>query len=117
ERPTNLLLKKLSKVTLYVLLIWSVGITLFVRTALGLQDTVERDQKYIYTAAVSSIGPGKSKVFLDFTYEFYFAGRSLGWQLYTPYIEVEYDTQGNWLFNNKYEPKEKFASLLSEMDY
>src|SRR5690606_12303076 len=71
----------------------------------------------IYKVAASAIGEGNHRVFLGFTYEFYFAGRSLGWELYTPYIEEAFDSEGNWIKDNLYAPEDKFVALLSDMDY
>lgn len=109
-------LKNFAHAALGILIIWSVGIAL-VRTTLGLEAKTELDRERIHQVASSSIGPGNHKVFLGFTYEFYFVGRSLGWQLYTPYIQFTYDSQGNWIRENDYQPKEKFLNLLSGMDY
>lgn len=110
-------IRRFTRIGLYGLVIWSVGISLFFRTALGLESKKHSQQEEIFEVAKTSIGPGNYKVFLGFTYEFYFVGRSLNWQLYSPYIKYEYDSEGNWLSDNKYEPKEKFVALLSKMDY
>ncbi|WP_162052630.1 hypothetical protein [Pontibacter pamirensis] len=114
---SNRWLKKVSILALGVVTLWSVGTSLLVRTVLGLEGKTERDRNKIYHVAASSIGPGNYKVFLGFTYEFYFVGRSLGWQLYTPYIQFSYDSEGNWIRENDYQPKDKFHKLLSQMDF
>lgn len=109
-------IRRLGKISLYVLVFWALGISLIVRTALGLENK-NHQQEEIFEIAKSLIGPGNYKVFLGFTYEFYFVGRSLKWQLYSPYIKYEYDSEGNWINDSKYEPEEKFVALLSKMDY
>jgi hypothetical protein len=117
ESSSSLLLKRGRIVALSVLIAWSVGTSLLVRTAFGIEGKFERNRNKIYQAAATAIGPGNYKVFLGFTYEFYFVGRSLGWHLYTPYIQFSYDDQGNWIREKDYKPKDKLLKLLSEMDY
>jgi TM2 domain-containing membrane protein YozV len=114
ESQSNLL-KSLRIITLSVLLAWSVGISLLIRTALGLEGKSERNRDKIYQVAVSKIGKGNHNVFLGFTYEFYFVGRSLGWKLYTPYILYSNNEQGKW--EMPYKPTPEFLELLSKMDY
>ncbi|MDX5480882.1 MAG: hypothetical protein LPK07_04305, partial [Hymenobacteraceae bacterium] len=110
-------LKRASTLALAGLVTWSVGTSLVARTVLGLKGKSERDRDHFQKLASSSIGAGNYKVFLGFTYEFYFVGRSLGWQLYTPYIQFTYDSEGNWLRESDYKPKHQFIKLLSQMDY
>ena len=117
ENFKNAIFKKFAFTALVILIIWSVGISLLVRTTLGLETKTALDRDRIHQVASSSIGSGDHKVFLGFTYEFYFVGRSLGWKLYTPYIQFTYDSQGNWIRENDYQPKDKFLKLLSGMDY
>lgn len=114
---TSRLLRKASRVAMTVLVIWSIGISLIVRTALGLEASSEMDRDRIKHVLSTAIGPGEYKVFLDFTYEFYFVGRSLGWEMYTPYLQFTYDEQGNWLRESDHLPKDKFLELLAMMDY
>lgn len=114
---SNLLLKRLRVFALSVLLIWAVGISLIIRTALGLEGKAERDRNKIYQVAFSNIGPGNHDVFLAFAYEFYFVGRALGWDLYTPYMQFSFSDQGNWTRENAYKPTHKLLELLSKVDY
>ncbi|MGV3502908.1 MAG: hypothetical protein ACO1O1_04325 [Adhaeribacter sp.] len=107
--------KRWSRVTLGLLLTWSVSISLLIRTALGLEGKTERDRDHIYQAAMSRIGAGQHHVFLAYTYEFYFAGRALGWKLYTPYIQ--YSTKDRGIWDRPYKPTPQFRALLSRMDY
>lgn len=111
------ILSKGKKFALIVTVIWAIGISLVARTALGIQASAEMDRDRVKQVLLTSIGEGEYSVFLDFTYEFYFAGRSLGWKLYTPYIHFTYDDQGNWLRESDHLPKDKFLELLSQMDY
>jgi hypothetical protein len=109
---------RLASITFLVLVVaWSIGISIFLRTALAFSERSSHDRNLITDAATSAIGRGNYKVFLAFTYEFYFTGRSLGWQLYTPYIQFTYDAAGNWIRKDDYQPKDKFISLMSKMDY
>ena len=117
KEKTKTRLIKLRNIGLSVLVLWSIGISLFVRTAIALDNRPDAYLNDIYETANSTIGKGPFKVFLGFNYEFYFAGRSLDWQLYNPYVKYEYDEGGNWISDKKYEPKTQFENLLSKMDY
>jgi hypothetical protein len=110
-------IRRVSAIFLVLVVVWSIGISIFLRTALAFNDRSSHDRNLISKAATSAIGPGNYKVFLAFTYEFYFTGRSLGWQLYTPYIQFTYDAAGNWIRKDDYQPKDKFIKLMSKMDY
>ncbi|QYA25180.1 hypothetical protein G3I01_06525 [Gramella sp. MT6] len=113
----NILLKRLSNFGLFVLVMWAVAVSLIFKTVMANGSDSASHQERIFEIANSSIGPGEYKVFLGFNYEFYFAGRSLDWQLYSPYVKYEYDAEGNWISENKYAPEDKFVELLSKMDY
>ncbi len=110
-------IKRLSIAFLILTVVWSIGISIFLRNALAIDYRSSHDQSLISEAALSTIGQGNYKVFLAFTYEFYFTGRSLGWQLYTPYIRFTYDAAGNWIRKDDYQPKDNFIKLMSKMDY
>lgn len=109
--------KSLHQTALGLLILWSVFISLGLRTAFGVEVKSEKDRNKIYKAASKTIGPGAYNVYMDFTYEFYFVGRSLGWKLYTPYIQYFHNDNGNWLRKNDHQPEEDFLKLLSRMDY
>ncbi|ANE49247.1 hypothetical protein [Flavisolibacter tropicus] len=115
--PPSRVFRQISSIALIAVIAWSVIISLVVRSVLAYESKTSMGRSKIQHAAASTIGPGKHKVFMAFTYEFYYAGRSLGWELYTPYINFSYDGLGNWIRNNDYEPKDKFVKLLSGMDY
>jgi hypothetical protein len=72
---------------LMLLLVWSVGLSLIARTLLALDYNEERQRRLIYQAANKMIGPGNYSVY-SHTCEFYYAGRSLGWRMYKPYLAV-----------------------------
>jgi len=110
-------LRRVGLTALFVIAGWSIAISVLVRSGFALGDKDGQDRNRIRFAAESFIGEGHHKVFLAFTYEFYFAGRQLGWELYTPYIEWTYDSLGNWKRENDYQPKDKFIKLLKKMDY
>ncbi|WP_108210825.1 hypothetical protein [Pontibacter mucosus] len=117
DKPSSLLFKRASKGALILLILWSVGTSLFLRTILGTEGKTVRDREKIYEAANTGIGPGNYNVYLGFTYEFYFAGRTLGWNLYTPYIQYSFDNQGNWIREVNHVPDSKVIDLLNLMDY
>jgi hypothetical protein len=110
-------IRKLSTAFLFFAVLWSIGVSAFVRTVLAYNDGAQRKRNLINEAANSAIGRGDYKVFLAFTYEFYFTGRSLGWQMYTPYIQFSFDEEGNWIRKDDFQPKANFMKLMSEMDY
>lgn len=95
---------------------WAVLVSIIIRTTLGIQVKEALDREKIHQAAAKFIGRGNLKVYLAETYEFYYAGRSLGWKQYTPYGNFDYDAQGNWI-DRGYKPKGKFLKLFSNMDY
>lgn len=115
--PPSLLMRRLANIALVGIAAWSIFVSLGMRTYFGLQAKTPLSRVTIEQAARSSIGAGEYKVFLAFTYEFYFAGRSLGWHLYTPYIQFGYDSLGNWTRENDYEPRQQFENLLTRMDF
>ena len=116
DTPSSAILSRIRMAALGTLTTWALVTSLFVRSALGLEGKAKRDRNKIVGAAKDAIGNGNFKVFLGFTYEFYYAGRSLGWKLYTPYGQQDYDAQGNWI-DKGYNPHDKFVKLFSEMDY
>lgn len=116
-KPLKPLINRLSVTFLLLMVIWSFGVTIFLRSVIALNEGEQRKRALIEEAAKSSIGKGNYKVFLAFTYELYYTGRSLGWQLYTPYIQFSYDDEGNWIRKDAFQPKDKFLQLMSGMDY
>jgi 4-amino-4-deoxy-L-arabinose transferase-like glycosyltransferase len=108
---------RLSVSFLVIVVVWSFSITILLRSAIAYSDKALHNRNLITNAATSAIGSGNYKVFLAFTYELYFSGRSLGWQLYTPYIQFTYDADGNWIRKDDYQPEDKFLALMSTMDY
>jgi len=116
-KPLHPTIRKISMGFLFVAVVWSIGISIFLRSAYAYHDGDLHNRSLLNEAATSTIGPGNHKVFLAFAYEFYFTGRSLGWQLYTPYIQFSYDADGNWIRKGDFLPKDKFIKLMSEMDY
>ncbi|WP_162052629.1 hypothetical protein [Pontibacter pamirensis] len=70
--------------SLILLLFWSIGLSLGVRTYLALDSQADRDRKLVYQAALSLIGPGEYRVYVP--YELYYPGRSLGWKMYRAYL-------------------------------
>lgn len=109
--------KHFSKLFLGFLVLWSISISLVTRTVMGFESKTELDRNKIYNFASSSVGEGEHKVFLNYTYELYFAGRSLGWKIYTPYIQFSMDQEGNWIRSTSYEEDPAFTELLRQMDF
>jgi hypothetical protein len=66
-----------------ILLFWSIGLSLGVRTNLAFDRQDERDRTLLNQAAISMLGPGDHKVYIP--YEFYYSGRSLNWRMYKEY--------------------------------
>lgn len=79
--------KKVLNGFLTILLVWSVGLTLIARTVLASIDKDDRKREQIQVAAQQIIGKGEHRVFLS-AQEFYYAGRDLGWKMYTPYLAL-----------------------------
>jgi hypothetical protein len=114
-RPIKSIVHRISLVLLISVVIWSISISIFLRSALAYDDRILHSRSLVSDAATSAIGHGNYKVFLAFTYELYFTGRSLGWQVYTPYIQ--HDSEMNWIQEMDFQPKDKFLKLISTMDY
>jgi len=66
-----------------ILLFWSIGLSLGVRTFLAFDGQDERDRTLLNQAAMSMVGSGGHKVYIP--YEFYYSGRSLNWRMYREY--------------------------------
>lgn len=106
----------IKKTALITLVIWAVATSLFIRSVMGFKGKDERDRNRIQAATTTTIGAGNYNVFLGFTYELYYAARSLGWKIYIPYGQLEYDDKGNWI-DKGYAPEDEFIKLFSKMDY
>ena len=117
ELPINKLRQRVCTFALFVIMGWPIVVTVLVRSGFAYTNREHHSRDKIGAVAESFVGPGDHRVFLGFTYEFYFAGRTLGWELYTPYIKWTYDRLGNWERQNDYQPEDKFVKLLSRMDY
>ncbi|MFD3002752.1 hypothetical protein ACFS7Z_20440 [Pontibacter toksunensis] len=90
--------------SLTLLLLWSIGLSLGLRTYLALDSQADRDRKLVSQAALSLVGPGDHKVYVP--YEFYHSGRSLGWKMYRAYLA----------YGNPLTP-EMLKKVLSHVDY
>ncbi|WP_108210824.1 hypothetical protein [Pontibacter mucosus] len=92
ETGSNLTSKiKLSGVlALASLLVWSAGLSLIARSIIAFEGKRELNRGQIYATAQEMIGVGEYAVY-SFPYEFYYAGRSLGWKMYKPYLAVGVD--------------------------
>lgn len=102
---------------LVMIVLWAGFVSLGLRSALAWDKDGVNSRERIFQAARSAIGAGEHKVFLGFTFELYYSGRSLGWKIYTPYVYFNYNTDGAWTREMEYEPRARFVELLSGMDY
>jgi hypothetical protein len=71
-------------VLLIVLLVWTAGLSLVARPAVAFKERQDRDPQGLFQLAAEKIGEGPHEVYLDRTFEFYYAGRPLGWKIYAP---------------------------------
>ncbi len=108
---------RVPKTALAASVLWGACITLGLRSVLAYDKDQVNSRERIMQAARSAIGPGEHRVFLGFTFELYYTGRSLGWKIFTPYVYFNYNTAGAWTREMEYEPRARFVRLLSGMDY
>ncbi|WP_456425064.1 hypothetical protein [Rhodocaloribacter sp.] len=73
-----------SAVLLIVLLVWTAGLSLVARPTVALKEHRQRDPQGLFQLAAEKIGEGPHEVYLGRTFEFYYAGRPLGWKIYAP---------------------------------
>jgi hypothetical protein len=92
---------------LILLLLWASSMSLIFRPATALSQANSRNSNLIEQAARSSIGSGNHKVLLADSMAFYYAGRKLGWHLFS-------DTflDGSMLPNHH-----SFEKFLEPIDY
>jgi hypothetical protein len=69
------------RIGLSLLLVWAIGVSLIARPALALSQKDGRDPQLLLSAGRDWIGVGPQKVLLG-SWEFYYAGRVLGWQMF-----------------------------------
>ncbi|MEB3147977.1 MAG: hypothetical protein VKL60_03035 [Sphaerospermopsis sp.] len=91
---------------LCILLVWSIGISLIYRPVLSLTQNASRDHSILLNTGIQEIGLGADKKVYDSTLQFYYVGRSLGWEMFRP---IKHDgTQWN---------QKLFETFLSKVDY
>jgi hypothetical protein len=71
---------------LAVVIVGSISLSLIFRPAIALSQKGERDPSILFKMGRESIGDGPHKVYLG-AWEFYFAGRWLGWQMFNEYVD------------------------------
>ncbi|MCP2045744.1 hypothetical protein [Pontibacter sp. HSC-36F09] len=69
---------KMAVAVLTLLVAWPVAFSFFSRTMVALGERGERDSTLMHKAAISMIGTGEHTVALFSSFEFYYAGRSIG---------------------------------------
>ena len=89
ERGSGKTYRRVGTMLLIGLLAWSVGLTLVLRPMLAWSQKAERNPKILLEAAEASIGAGTYHVLVD-PWEFYYAGRTLGWKIYRPDPDGEF---------------------------
>ena len=67
-----------------LLLLWTSGLSLIARPGMALKERAERDPTGLFRLAREAIGEGPHEVYLGRTFEWYYAGRPLGWKIYAP---------------------------------
>lgn len=87
-----------------ILLFWSIGLSLGVRSFLAFDGQDERNRMLLNKAAISMVGPGEHKVYVP--YEFYYSGRTLNWRMYRAYLA-----------HNNTMNLENWKKILSCVDY
>jgi hypothetical protein len=88
---------------LLLMLVWSAGISVAGRNFVAWRERAVRDPALVLERAQSTVGPGPAKVYL-WTWDWYYAGRKLGWSLYKSFA-----------WENMRD--ERFTDLLSQMDW
>jgi len=76
----------ITHVGLSVVIVVSVSSSLIIRPAIALSQKEERDPSILFSLGRESIGHGPYRVYLG-AWEFYFAGRWLGWQMLNEYVD------------------------------
>jgi len=84
--------RRVGTIILMGLLAWSVGLTLVLRPVLAWGQKEARSPDILLEAAETSIGAGAHHVLVD-PWEFYYAGRALGWKIYRPHISYDIDRE------------------------
>ena len=101
--PTRLHWARRAIAGVFLLMIaWSAMISVGVRNLVAWKEKQERDPRRLETEARNVIGKGTYKVYVD-AWEFYYAGRNLGWQQYRSFFWHDLSDS-------------RFRSLLGEMD-
>lgn len=104
--------RKIAFSSLVVLILWAAFLSLVARPITAWRQRQDRNPEIILNAARQSIGTGQVKVYMG-SYDFYFAGRSLGWRMFRPlYVNPEDSV-------TVYPPDEQVAieALLRQVDY
>lgn len=114
--PINKSFRLFPMLLLFFAVAWAIGVSLVARTVIGFREKASMSRSNL-TSAASVIGQTGGKVFMDITYEFYYIGRSLGWKIYIPYTQYDYDPMGDWHRRLDYEQTDQFHRLLQDMDY
>lgn len=94
-----------TKLNMILVISWSIVISIVARSILAFDEKVNRKRELIYQAAMTMIGYGKHAVCIPGP-EFYYAGRSLGWEMYKPYAAV-----GDTLSTDK------LKGIITHIDY
>lgn len=100
--------KLFSSLILASLVVWASSLSLVLRPAIALNQKSERDPVIIENVARSSIGAGDYNVYFVDAFEFYHAGRKLGWHMFSSVALGDSNLQLT---------DTNFHDLLSRIDY
>ncbi|PTX45322.1 4-amino-4-deoxy-L-arabinose transferase-like glycosyltransferase [Christiangramia gaetbulicola] len=67
-----------------VMLLWSISLSIVVRSYLVYNDQKLDERMMLYQAAGNMIGEGEHRVYIP--YEFYYPGRTFNWEMYRAYL-------------------------------
>jgi len=98
-------LKSKQNKTIFVMLVYSIGISLILRTVVGLQYKNGRDYQWVVANATALLGDGEHKILIDHAHEYYPVGRKLGWKLYSSVTSGAVYTE------------QTFKNLINTVDY
>lgn len=80
----NIISNNLKRLLLAVMLVWSISLSIVVRSYLVYNDQKLDERMMLYQAAGAMIGKGEHRVYIP--YEFYYPGRTFNWEMYRAYL-------------------------------
>lgn len=77
---------KFKSAALIIILVWCTSLSVAARTVLAINGSETRNRHIISLAAQTFLNRGNHRVFAP--YEFYYAGSSLRWRMFSPYVPI-----------------------------